>query len=180
MLLNGLALAALVACGGGGGGGSPTQPPPPPPPPPPGIVVTSDSAASAGTVSLRAGSGAAGELLLEVVGTDLQNVYGLAFTLLYPAGLLNFQEGSEGTFLSQSGAVDTSLQVFQSQGELVLGVSRLGDVGGTSGSGVVLSLRFTSAASGTGRLEFVDQDGVDGNGQVMDFLGWIDAQVQVN
>jgi hypothetical protein len=144
------------------------------------VVVTSDSAASANTISLRAGTGGSGELLLEIVGTDVLDVFGLSFHLRYPEGLLQFVEGSEGSLLSQSGTVNTSLQVFQSPGELVLGLTRLGGVGGISGTGVVMQLRFTTQGSGSGPLEFGNQQGVDGNGQLLDFLGWIDAQVQVN
>lgn len=175
-----LAVCMVAACGGGGGGGSPTSPPPPPPPPPPGATVTSDVAASANTVSLRAGTGASGQLSLEVVATDIPDVYGLSFDLSYPTSLLRFVEGSEGEFLSGSGAVDTSLQVFQSNGQLIIGHSRLGSEGGTSGTGVVLRLVFDTIGTGDGRLTFTNTSGVDANGEVLRFLGWIDAGLRVD
>jgi len=84
----------------------------------------------------------------------MTNLYGVAFDLLFPTEILNFTVATEGAFL---GGTSTSLQFEQtSPGRLVVGMSRLGNAPGASGSGVVLSLEFASkgvAGSGTFRYE---------------------------
>lgn len=149
-----LAAGLGAACGGGGGGG-PTQPPPPPPPTP-GITFTASGGAGANSIALASGAGGTTTtMVLEIRANDVQDLYGLSFDLAYPQQQLRYDGPTEGTFLNQSGA-QTSLQVAPGSGAgtLVVGLTRLGGVTGVTGSGVLLSLRFTAIGAGSGNFGF--------------------------
>jgi hypothetical protein len=140
-----------IACGGGGGGGGgggPTQPPLP------SLVYTPAGAAANGSVALVRANGAdPTTLVLEVRVREVAGLYGAAFDLTFPETVLRFDTASEGTFLSAGGAA-TAFQVAPAgTGSLVVGISRLGSTAGVaSGEGLLLSLRFTAIAAGTGNL----------------------------
>lgn len=170
-VLLGAALAAL-ACGGGGGGG-PTQPPPPPPPAP-GIVFTPASGGGQSGFGLAAGGGGGTTtLVLELRASGVQDVYGVAFDLDYPETVLRFERATQGAALSAGGAFATSFQAVESPaGNLVVGLSRLGAVGGMSGSGTLLTLEFSARAAGSGTFTFVGPSAVAPNGQPLPGLTW--------
>jgi len=166
----------LAACGGGGGGGvgggGPTTPPP-------GITFTPASG-TAPAVRLLPGPGTAGTVLeVQIEADQLSGVYGVAFDLSFPAGLLRFDGSSEGTYLS-SGGLQTSLQVVQaSPGQLVVGYSRLGNVAGRGGSGELLTLRFTGIGAGTGNLSFSSAHLFNAAGDELSAPAWLGADLQV-
>jgi hypothetical protein len=109
--------------------------------------------------------------------TDL---YGVAFDLRYPAAALAFDDATEGAFLDQNGAVDTSLQVAESpSGTVVVGLSRLGQVAGRTGTGSLLRLEFTRRAAGSGDLTFVDNQAFNANGAVIAGVQWSAGRVVV-
>ncbi|HVT59250.1 MAG TPA: cohesin domain-containing protein [Thermoanaerobaculia bacterium] len=171
----GMLLALLAACGGGGGG-SPTGPPPPPS----SIVFTPATGGAAG-ISLAAGSSSdPTTLVLEVRANGLSDLYGIAFNLSYPTAVLHFAGGSEGSLLNAGGTVATSLQVAEAPpGNLIVGLSRLGVVAGTSGSGVLLTLRFTGVASGSGQFAFARNVAGDSSGAPIGSAAWTAGSVQV-
>ncbi|HEX5759344.1 MAG TPA: cohesin domain-containing protein [Thermoanaerobaculia bacterium] len=175
-LLAAALLAALGACGGGGGGGGPTQPPPPQP----GIILT-PAAAGSNSVSLAAGAGGtATTLLLDVRANQVTNLYGVSFDLQYPATVLRYDGATEGTLLSAGGTVGTSLQVVESPaGTLVVGLTQLGAAAGVSGSGTLLTLRFSSRAAGSGAFTFVAPAAIDPNGQALAGLAFAAGSVEV-
>ena len=164
--------------GGGGGGGSPTEPPPPSS----GISFSADSSAGANSIYLSSGGGSGSVFILDVDAQSVTDLYGVSFVLTYPDNLLSFTRDSqeEGSFLSESGSVDTDLQVSQrTAGEVVVGISRLGEVPGAAGSGNLLSLRFTRRAAGSGAMEMTDHDAVDSFGDVQLDVTWISGTVTV-
>lgn len=181
-----LALAGWVlvygslACGGGGGGGGPTEPPPPPPT---GIDFTPDSTAGADSVHLAAGSsGSANRFVLEVRASQVTDLYGVSFDLEYPNQLLSWVESatSAGGFLT-AGGVNTELLVTeQPAGTLIVGHSRLGEVSGSDGSGVLLTLEFNRAANGSGRLDLENHDALSSAGDVKTGVTWIGGSVDVS
>jgi hypothetical protein len=147
-------LLGQVACGGGGGGGGPTAPTPPPVPTP-GVTVTANSA-SGPAITLAQGARSTTTLLvLEVRASAVTGLYGVAFALQYPPALLDYQgRATAGTFLAAGGAT-VSTQVLESApGNLVVGLSRLGNVGGADGSGVLLELELPVETAGIGPLAF--------------------------
>lgn len=170
-----LVLTALLAScgGGGGGGGSPTAPGP--------SITFSGPAAAASSISLRRGSGSGTTVLvLEVLASEVSDLYGVAFDLRYPSDLLSFEGATEGDLLSEEGTVATSLQLAESPpGNLVVGVTRLGGVDTVSGSGVVVALEFHSQASGSGTFSFDDNEALDATGNILVDVTWTAGSVQV-
>jgi hypothetical protein len=174
-LLAAVALSALAACGGGGGGGGggPTQPPA-------GIFFTpaAGTATPAIVLTERADS-TANTLYLEVRAVGVTDLYGLAFDLQYPASVLQFQAATEGTFLSASGTPTTFQAVESPAGNLVVGLSRLGDLAGADGSGLLLTLELQATAAGSGAFTFSGNTAFDHLGQPESSVDWRAGTVQV-
>ena len=149
------ALAVSFGCGGGGGGGPPTPTTPTGP-----QSVALDAAVAVDGVSLRPGAGTGGlRLEVEVRVDNVSGVFGMAFDLVFPSGLLEYSGFSEGSFLGIDGA-STAVQVSDTgQGRLIVGATRLGRVGAVSGSGVVLTLVFQATAFGSGALDLRGERG---------------------
>ena len=169
--LTALALAwpALAYACSGGGGGSPSEPgpsptvtptvsplptPTPTPTPGGGPGITFIAASTGpGLVLAQGAATTASSLTVELRAAQVTGLYGAAFDLDYPTAALTFTSASVGTFLGTSGQV--SMQVVESTpGHLVVGVTRLGQVAGVDGSGVVLQLVFTPVAAGSGPFTF--------------------------
>ena len=185
-----LTAPAAVACGGGGGGGgSPTEPSPSPtltpsptatptPTPAPGPGITFTAASTGPGIVLAQGAGtSASSLTVEVRAAQVTGLYALAFDLDYPAAAVRFQSAAAGPFLGTSGQVST--QVAESTpGHLVVGVTRLGDLAGVDGSGVVLSLVFTPVANGSGAFTFSRNTAFRAEGTTLN-LAWAGGTVTV-
>jgi hypothetical protein len=175
----GLVLAAAFATlpGCGGGGGSPSDPSPPPTPtPPPGISVAITTPSGAAITLARAARTTSNLLVLEVRASAVSGLYGAAFDLQYPAGLLDYQGRVAGPFLG----ADASIQVFESApGNLVVGASRLGNVPGVDGSGVLLELELARQAAGTGNLSFTNNAAFAADGTQL-VVGWGNGTVTVS
>ena len=156
-------LAFTTACGGGGGGGRST-PPPPPTPPQASLTYTPASSSPQDSFSLVRSNMGATELLLELQANSVSDVYGLSFDLAFPGNLLRFEEATEGDWLGNSGSVQTSFLAEVVSGAVVAGLTRLGTVSGRTGSGSLLTLRFTAIGSGSGTFQFTDIQVTDGSG----------------
>ena len=177
----GLALAAVLAvlpaCGGGGGG-SPSEPPQPTPTatPAPGITVAVTTPQGAAITLARGARSTANLLVLEVRAESVAGLYGAAFDLQYPGMLLDYQARVPGPFLG----ADASVQVFESApGTLVVGVSRLGNVAGVDGSGVLVELELTPLAPGSGPLAFARNAALGADGLEIQ-MGWGSGTVSVS
>jgi hypothetical protein len=178
-LLASLLALALAACGGGGGGGGggPTEPPPPPP----GIVFTPQGVAGGNTLSLASGAGTTNTtLVLEVRATQVTDLYGVAFDLTYPSAQLQFSRVIPGPLLSSGGFQGSAQAVTSPVGTLVVGGTHLGNVPGATGSGVVLTLEFTSGAVGQGSFAFSRNSAFDSDGDTIAGVAWLAGSVQVN
>ncbi len=168
-----------TGCGGGGGGGGPTSPPPPPSS---GISFNPDSGGGSNSISLSSGGGSGSLFILDVDASSVTDLYGVSFILHYPNDLLAYSRNSEseGTFLSENGTVATDLQASERQaGEVTVGISRLGEVPGATGSGLLLSLEFTRRSAGTGRMDMMDHDALDSFGEVQVDVTWVSGSVTV-
>lgn len=180
----GPALAALLsvllltlACGGGGGGGGGGGPVDPGPPAA-ALTFTPGGTAGGNVVLLtRTGSTTGRDLELAVEAREVSSLYGVAFDLGYPASVLSFEGATPGTFLS-GGGFQVSLQVAEETGNLIVGVTRLGAVGGASGSGTLATLRFTAVGSGSGSLTFSRTQAVDPQGVAIDDVAFVGGSVQ--
>ncbi len=168
-----LLVAALgAACGGGGGGGGPIEPPPT------SLTFTPAQTQPVNSVVLARSNGTdPNTLVLELRATGVSDLYGVGFDLTYPAAL-RYEATTEGTWLSSAGAVLTSLQVGPASNRLTVGLSRLGSVGGVSGDGVLLSLRFSAVAAGSGALEFSNAEAFNSTTTAFT-VQWIGGSVSV-
>jgi len=172
MLVAVVALSVSAACGGGGGGGGgPTVPPPPP-----GINFTPARAATANSLYLVSGANTnVNRLFLEVRVNDVDELYGVAFDLVYPSNLLAFVKATEGGFFKGS----TTLQaVEKSAGRVIVGHTNLGDDQPESGSGLLMTLEFTPLGNGSGAMTF-DNEQAFGRGSVPKSIDFIAGTVSV-
>jgi hypothetical protein len=169
-----VALAMLAACGGGG---SPTRPPPPPPPTASLTFTPGGAAGGSAVVLARTGATGGRELDLAVEAREASALYGVAFDLGYPASVLSFEGATAGGFLAEGG-FQVSLQVAEETGNLIVGVTRLGDVPGASGGGTLLTLRFRSIGSGTGALSFSRTQAIDADGLAIGGMAFVGGSVQ--
>jgi len=175
----------LLGCGGGSSS-SPTAPPPPPPPPPPpseGIFFTADGAPGANTILLDGvdTTDTAARFVVEVRADTVEDLYGVSFDLQYPGNLLTWRKGSftEGTFLNQEGVETQMLIERRPAGNLVIGITRVGDVPGVSGSGLLFSLEFVNeVVAGTGVLTFSDNEIVDSAGNIVGDSQWLAGSIE--
>jgi hypothetical protein len=166
-----VALLLLLACGGGGGG-SPTEPTPTPTQP--SVTFTPQSPGPSG-ILLASGSGTnATTLILEVRATSVSDLYGVAFDLTYPANLLQHVRSTQGPMLAGG-----TFQGSVSNGRLVVGLSNLGPVPGSSGSGVLLTFEFRAIGAGEGTFTFSKNQAVDSQGQAIAGLTWSAGTVRV-
>lgn len=174
------ALALSIACGGGGGngggggggGGGGTGPTP--------LVFTPSGAGGAGTITLAQGAGTTNTtLVVDVRANDLGTFYGTAFDLSFPANLLQLTQSAEGSYANAGGAT-TSFRAVQSQpGLLVVGLTRIGAVDATGGSGTLLTLTFTTQGSGAGNFSFSNNLVYGADGRPVLAVAWGAASVQV-
>jgi hypothetical protein len=106
----------------------------------PGPVPSGQSVTLSGPASPVSGS-----LTLDVNVNQLASpAFGIAFDLDFNSGIIVFDSFTPGTFFEQGGA-GVSYQVTPAPGnpgKLIIGVTRLGAVGGVGGSGRVMTLRF--------------------------------------
>ena len=176
-----LIVAMALACGGGGGGGGggPTEPTPQPTPTPtpPGFVFTAQGTPGANTLFLANGAATtANTLVLELRASQVTDLYGVAFDLTYPNAQLQFVRVTPGPLLA-NGAAQAALS---GANTLIVGGSRLGNVAGANGSGVVLTMEFTALAAGTGSFAYARNSALDSDGDTVAGVAWLAGSVQVN
>jgi hypothetical protein len=174
---SGLLLLALLvlACGGGGGGGGPTSPTPSPTPTP-GIVFSPSGSPGSNAIFLSGGTAStATTLFLEVRANQVTDLYGVAFDLTYPSAQLQFVRATAGPLLGANGSVQA---VVSTPGTLVVGATHLGAVPGASGSGVLLTLEFSTVAAGQGNFAYARNTAFASTGQTLT-ESWLAGSVQV-
>lgn len=184
-LLGILALVAGIGCGGGGGGGGGGGPTAPPiPPTPSGITFTADSTAEVNSVYLEEGDSPDNDtLMLEIRVMDVVDLYALSFDLEFPGSIVSFDAGEtvEGPFLSKKGKIDTALEITEDpDGTLIVGHSRLGNVNGRTGSGLMFTIVFTADSNGSGDFVITLNDAVSSNGENMPGVVWISGRITVS
>lgn len=145
------------------------------------MTFSPSSTAGSDSISLAgAGDTTATTFTLTVNATGVNDLYGIAFDLSYPQSVLSFQQATEGTVLNAGGGTQTSMQVAEaSNGDLVVGLSRLGSVGGFSGSGTLLTLTFSITAGGSGGIDFSANHAYDSNGAPIDAMQWVGGTLEV-
>lgn len=119
-----------------------------------------------------------------VEGKDLGEVYYAAVDLTYDPAGMEFLEAAEGGFLSRDGADATlfraALQDAQA-GKIAVGLTRLGDIGGVTGAGTLLTLSFKALNSGTTSLGFSNPKALrDPQNQDIAVEAWESATVDIS
>lgn len=165
----------LAACGGGGSGtgtGTPAVP---------ASVVISPS-----SETITKGQTISRTVEIE----NASNAFYVAFDILYNPAVLQFVNAKEGSFMDHDGTDATSMQaVLQSDTtvqngiklkRITIGLTRLGDIGGISGSGSLVSVTFFAIDSGQSPIVISTPRGVkDMNNQDVAVNTWQDASVTV-
>ncbi|HLF85741.1 MAG TPA: cohesin domain-containing protein [Nitrospiria bacterium] len=93
---------------------------------------------------------------------NIKNGFFTAFDLTYDPAIIEFVDATEGVLLNQNGAAQTFFQVALEnggQGRVVVGLTRLGQIGEVSGSGTLLTLSFKAVGTGTAILAFSNPKG---------------------
>ncbi|MEE8278659.1 MAG: cohesin domain-containing protein [Thermoanaerobaculia bacterium] len=178
-LAAGLAAVALAACGGGGGGGGPTAPPPPPPT---GVSFTVAGPSGTNSIFLAAGASPTTNcLVLEVRASEVTDLYAVSLDLKFPRNIIRFEaDGTrKGDFLRQQGIRTELLVANKPKGNLVIGYSRLGEVAGVDGSGLLFQLEFSAQADGSGDFVIEENEAFDSTGEVQADVSWISGSVNV-
>jgi general secretion pathway protein D len=90
------------------------------------------------------------------------NVFAIPFDIDYDPNILEVTGLREGAYLKKGGGQTTFLNsIDKARGKITVGLTRLGRIGGVSGSGAVMSVDFKALRRGTASLSF-------GNGKPMD------------
>lgn len=91
-------------------------------------------------------------LCIDVDITDADALYSAAFDLTYDPAVLEYQSASEGDFLNSDGGTTffeaALLNGDASNGVVVVGASRVADIGEVSGSGTIATVCFTVIGGG--------------------------------
>jgi general secretion pathway protein D len=93
------------------------------------------------------------EARFEVIAGGMKNLYGAILTLGYDPKVVEFKSASEGTLLKQDGQQTSFL--FSNNikaGTVDIYMTRIGDVGGVSGSGSLSSIVFQGKSGGTSEI----------------------------
>ena len=171
-LLVPLAVLAVFTGGCGGSdsddGGNPTQPTP-------ALVFTPVSGGTGPRVSMRAGGATnASELELEIVASNLTDVFVVDFVLSYPGELLRLESATVGPFLDPAQLILTPLTADSA----ILVTTRLVGSGAT-GSGVIATIRLPVVGAGIGTLGFVEPEAERPTGQAIEGIEWLGGTVQI-
>ena len=93
------------------------------------------------------------EITLTVSVDRIEGLYSAPFYLIYDPSLLEFIKASEGNFLKKDGKQTTFFQVNNPEtGQVIIGLSRLGQAGGVTGSGPLATFTFRAKSSGIGKF----------------------------
>jgi len=156
-----VALLALLplACGGSSGGGGVVNPPT-------SCVFFGDGVpATSGEVVSQSGGSTCSEVAVELMITDVSEVFAIDFTVNYDPGLFTFEGvDTAGSLLTSDGA-SVSVLEGDPDGSVLVGVARLNPAAGVSASGGtfrLLTLRFgRNANSGNGAVTFTNPKVLD-------------------
>ena len=96
---------------------------------------------------------------VEILVSDVEDLYGVALDVVYPAEVFSFYSCVEGEVLGRDGLETNQAFALESgeEGRLVVGLSRLGLVDGIDGSGRVAVCHFEVAREVNGATLFLDK-----------------------
>lgn len=158
-----MVVLALTCAACGGSSSSPTSPTPAPAPVA-NLTFESNTAGYAGVRSYsftNAGGGVAGQIAINVMANEFNlAVSRFRGTVLYDSRVVELVNYSEGDWMKQSNAIATfSVTSNAARNGVVISVDKPTSTLGSTGSGVVLTLRFKPVAgvtSGSSQLQWTD------------------------
>lgn len=147
-------VSIAAACGGGGGGGDKVVGGP-----------TSNLSANfvgdqlspaANQITLAQQTAFSDVVTVAVWVTDISNVYGAAFDLVYNPSLVRYEGWEPGVLLEQGGYSPNYTVEVPQAGRVVVGVSRMGNVRGANavGTRTLIRLVFRATAVGSSPVAF--------------------------
>ncbi len=175
-LLLPLVLFGLSGCSSDSG---PTDPPPPPPADPEISYTPDNSSPGTNTVSLQLNNTSGNRLDLDVRLTSVDNVASMAFDLTFNPAVLSYVSFTEGEFFSQDGEPVSVLVDENPTGRLIVGVARLGNVGGVNGTGISLTLTFNGVSNGGSFLNFEGSSLLDPDLNAISGVQWFGGDASV-
>ena len=90
------------------------------------------------------------------------NVFAVPFDINYNPDILEVTGLYEGSYLKKDGGQTTFLtSVYRDKGKITIGLTRLGRIGGVSGSGTLMSIAFRALKRGTTSLSFANVKPMD-------------------
>jgi len=99
------------------------------------------------------------QFILSIEADQVKDLFSAPFYLKYDPQLLEFIGLTEGKFLNRDGKPTVFIySVDPDTGQVIIGLSRLGDVGGISGSGVLALATFKAKNPGTANVAFQNVD----------------------
>ncbi len=116
-------------------------------------------------------------ITLAVKCKDLSNVYGVWFNLDFNGSVMEFVSAAEGNFLNDGSG--TSFMATGKSQTVVVGISRMGNASGKSGSGTLCKLTFQGTASGSTRFDFSGNNIADPNGNRIGGVQWFGGTATV-
>lgn len=141
-----LVLAAfLPSCGDS----SPTGPIVPPEPRPGITFRPTRFPFPPASLTLQVRSSSPEEITLALTATRVADLYGWAVDLVFDTEILGFVSFEQGGFLEADGVEVITQLAEGSDGRLIIGQTRVGDVDGVTGSGDVLALTLRAEAEGS-------------------------------
>ncbi len=139
------------------GGGAPSASAPAAPRPGGGEMAAPDKPAVA--LTAPATPVAVGHDVSVALATQAaRNLYAVALTLTYDPAQVTYVGQVEGDLLNRDGA-PTAVEVAEADdapGRLLVGLTRVGDVGGVSGAGVLVTLIFHAAQPGQAQIQVAE------------------------
>ena len=119
-------------------------------------------------------------LQVDLVATQVRDLYGVSFDLVFPSNFVRYEEIVEHPSFAGDAGTQTSLLASQaSGGVVVVGLSRIGESPGFSGTGVLMTASFTPLTPGLGALAFENQLASDSAGIPQDLIAWFGGTVRV-
>ncbi|MEW6089104.1 MAG: secretin N-terminal domain-containing protein [bacterium] len=95
------------------------------------------------------------EFSLEIMVNNISDLFAVPFYITYNPKVLQFVSAKEGSFLGQDGNTTTFLFSNDvNRGRVIVGLTRLGQVKGVSGSGLLMSVNFKASGTGESLIGF--------------------------
>ena len=93
-------------------------------------------------------------------------------------GFVQYVSATQGPFLGNGAPQGTDFQVSAQGSTIIVGLTRLGDVGGANGSGDLAVFNFNLASPGSGNITFSDQQARKPQLRVKNLI-WEGGSIQV-